>query len=124
MKEDTGNYLKKLVIILETGILGLITNPRRNPVCLECQGWFKSIRATGVKVTTSEVCDYEIRRELIRSGKQEGLERLNQFRETFGCIPVTTKVFDKAAELWAWARNTQQATASEESIDADVRGCL
>jgi predicted nucleic acid-binding protein len=123
MKEEIENYLKKLIIILDTGTLGLITNPSRNPVCLECQKWFKSILSTRAKITTSEVCDYELRRELIRSKKQEGLKRLNQFRENFGCIPVTSEDFDKAAELWAWARNTGQSTANEDSIDADVILC-
>lgn len=123
MKAEKENYLQNLIIILDTGPLGLITNPKKNKSQLECLKWFMQIVSNGAKVTTSEICDYELRRELIRGKKIEGLKKLDQFKESFGCIPVTTDVLIKAAELWAWARETNQGTAHDESIDFDVILC-
>ncbi|MFB2835611.1 nuclease [Floridanema evergladense] len=121
MKEESENCLPTLLIILDTGILGLLTNPKCSKAQLRCKNWFRKITENKqIEITTSEICDYELRRELIRCKKHEGLKRLNEFRDTFGCLEVTRDVLDKAAQLWAWARETNQATAHDESIDADV----
>ena len=81
MKTERENYLRRLIIILDTGTLGLVTNPYHSPVSLECKNWFKKILLNTIKVTTSEVCDYELRRELIRSNKKESLKRLELIRK-------------------------------------------
>jgi hypothetical protein len=35
-------------------------------------------------------------------------------------LPLTTAIMQRAAELWAAARNTGQATAPDHALDADV----
>jgi len=114
------NYLQKLVIILDTGILGLVTNPKSENLALECKRWLTRIELEGIRTVSSEISDYEIRRELIRAKKTNGLRRLNELREEIGCLPINRETMQKAAELWAWARQTGQSTAHEESLDGDV----
>jgi len=35
-------------------------------------------------------------------------------------VPLTTAAMRRAAELWAWARNTGQQTAPDPALDGDV----
>jgi predicted nucleic acid-binding protein len=120
MKEDLESCLSRLVIVLDTGVLSLFTQPQANENSRNCTQKITNFLKRGVQVTSSLVCDYELRRELLRANRKRGIARLNHFRDTFGCIPITNDVMDKASELWAWSRNSGQSTASEDSLDADV----
>jgi predicted nucleic acid-binding protein len=74
----------------------------------------------GVRVILPELADYEIRRELIRAGKINGLKRLETLRSTLDYLPITTEAMLKAAELWAQARNRGSQTADDKALDGDV----
>ncbi|MEX2261699.1 MAG: hypothetical protein WD696_07095 [Bryobacteraceae bacterium] len=50
-----------------------------------------------------EIADYEVRRELLRAGKEKGLGRLD-------ALPITTPVMLKAAEFWATLLNSSNAS--------------
>ena len=63
--------------ILDTGPLGLITNPKESDDGRRCKEWMRSALAAGARVMVPEVADYELRRELIRTGKTKGLARLD-----------------------------------------------
>src|SRR5262249_2653486 len=69
-----------------------------------------------------EMADYELRRELLRSGKSSSIQRLDAFDVALPdrYLPLTTVDVRLAARLWAQARNTGRAGASPESLDADV----
>ncbi|MEO8007062.1 MAG: nucleic acid-binding protein [Betaproteobacteria bacterium] len=67
-----------------------------------------------------EICDYEVRRELIRASKTKGLARLDQLKGEIDYIPITTAMMLKAAEFWATARNQGTPTAPKDALDADV----
>lgn len=58
------------VVVLDTGPLGLLTNPRQTPDVVACTAWLRSILAAGARVVLPEIVDYELRRELLRAGKQ------------------------------------------------------
>jgi predicted nucleic acid-binding protein len=73
-----------------------------------------------VLIVIPEISDYEVRRELIRSGKVQGINRLDMLQLITGYAPITTEVMRKAAQLWAIARNQGQPTADNRSLDADV----
>src|SRR5207245_176242 len=74
----------------------------------------------GVRVLVPEICDYEIRRELLRAGKTHGVANLDLVKFNLGYLPITTPVMLKAAELWAQARQMGRPSASNQSLDADV----
>jgi predicted nucleic acid-binding protein len=108
------------VILLDTGVLGMVANSKANPACQACKQWLSGLEARGDRVALPEITDYELRRELIRAGKTRGLRQLDQLAQTIVYLPITTETMHKAAELWAQARNEGYPTAPPESLDSDV----
>lgn len=62
-----------LVVLLDSGPLGLATNPRRSPQSMACAQWLQSLITEGIRVIVPEIADYEVRRELLRANKVKGL---------------------------------------------------
>jgi hypothetical protein len=71
-------------------------------------------------VGRGELADYEVRRELLRAGKDQGLGRLDALKGMLGYAPITTPVMLKAAAFWATARKMGRQSASDASLDADM----
>jgi predicted nucleic acid-binding protein len=76
--------------------------------------------AAGNQIIVSELADYEVRRELIRAGKAQGIRRLDAFQRTLSMCPVSSSVLRTAAAIWAEARSRGKPTAHPKSLDADV----
>jgi predicted nucleic acid-binding protein len=98
----------------------MITNPKSSPENEECKNWLATLVAKGVEVVVPEIVDYEVRRELLRAGKERGLGRLDALKGMLDYAPITTPVMLKAAELWAIARRAGQQAADDASLDADM----
>lgn len=107
------------LILLDSGPLGLLSNPRGGPDARACQGWASLMLDSGTRLYVPEVCDYEVRRELIRAGALKGLARLDRLRESLDFAPINSAVMLRAAELWAQARAMGRPTAPPEALDAD-----
>jgi predicted nucleic acid-binding protein len=108
------------VIILDTGPVGMITNPNASALNRECYQWMESLVRQGAQVWVPEIADYEVRRELLRADKTRGLARLNLLKNSIGYLPLTTPIILKAAELWAQARRSGLPTADPKALDCDV----
>jgi predicted nucleic acid-binding protein len=108
------------IIVLDTGILGMVTNPKANPQCQKCKQWLNSLSSRNYLVALPEITDYELRRELIRANKLRGIRQLDELKALIIYLPITTQVLIKAAELWAQARIEGYPTAHSEAIDGDV----
>jgi len=54
------------LIFLDTGPLGLLSNPRGKPEADHCRQWAKDLLASGARLFVPEIADYEVRRELLR----------------------------------------------------------
>jgi len=104
-------------IVLDSGPLGEISHPRPNR---EVADWLERLLRKGATVYVPEIADYEVRRELIRAGLQEGVKRLDRLKSVLNYLPINTEVMLKAAELWAEARNRGTPTADPKALDADV----
>ena len=65
------------IILLDSTPLGLLCRPRGHARGDACRRWLDSIELAGVVVVVPEIADYEVRRELIRSGARAGLARLD-----------------------------------------------
>ena len=111
------------IALLDAGPLGLVTNPRPSPERIACNEWLAALLSAGAYARVPEIADYEIRRELIRSGKRRGLQRLDTLAARIGYLPLTTAVMRQAAEFWASARQRGRPTASNAAIDADMILC-
>ena len=96
MKVDTTTY-----VVLDSGVLGLVTNPSAAPEPEACKTWLKRLLLGGVTVAVPEIADYEVRRELIRADKLRGLRTLvapetrlssvgcvNSERQTHEMLPI------------------------------------
>ena len=108
------------IIILDSGPLGMVTNPQAQPPYLECQLWLDSLLQNGEIVILPEIADYEVRRELIRAGKERGIRKLDLFKNVLTYRPLTTEVMLLAAQLWAQARMRGRPTAEANALDGDV----
>jgi predicted nucleic acid-binding protein len=103
-------------LILDTGVLGQVVHPRKFS---ETRIWFRTVCTTH-EVLVSEICDYELRRELLRIGARRSLERLDELARELRYIPVTTAIWRSAAGLWAMARRSGRPSADPFALDGDV----
>ena len=80
------------IIFLDSGIIGLVTNPRKQGQSLACEQWMLGLLARGVNIVSSEICDYEVRRNLILEAKVRctavafSSSRFNSSVSAFSCI--------------------------------------
>lgn len=109
-----------IIVLLDAGPLGMISNPKATAVNRGCYEWMGALVVSGIEVFVPEIADYEVRRELLRAGKTQGIARLDLIKKTIGYLPITTSVILKAAELWAEVRRMGLPTADPKALDCDV----
>lgn len=109
-----------LVVLLDAGLLGLVTNPRPSPQSLAATQWLRALADAGSRVILPEIADYEVRRELLRANRKRGIARLDALANTVEYLPITTEAMRQAAVFWAQARQQGQPTAPDNALDADV----
>ena len=109
-----------MIILLDAGPLGILSNPNSTPATLECRYWSERSLAKGYRLIIPEITDYEVRRELLRANKIAGIRRLDMLKNSLEYLPLTTSTMLKAANFWAEARQTGKPTASPEALDGDV----
>ena len=108
------------VVLLDSGPLGLVTNPKPSPVSIACAVWLQSLAGAQWRLILPEIADYEIRRELLRAGKTAGVAQLDALSGLLEYLPITTAAMRQAASLWAAARQHGRPTAGDRTIDADM----
>jgi hypothetical protein len=109
-----------MIVLLDSGPLGMLTNPKSTSSNLECQQWMRNLLLKGYRVILPEIADYEVRRELIRANRLQGIQRLDEWKERLEYQPLTTGVMLKAAEFWAESRQAGKPTANPQALDGDV----
>jgi predicted nucleic acid-binding protein len=111
-----------LIVFLDAGPLGLVTNPKKTPDSIAAAEWIYSMEAAGHRFMVPAIADYEVRRELVRTDKTSGIARLNAFNtaEPDRFLSVTDSALLRAAALWAQARNAGTPTADPKELDGDV----
>ncbi|MBE8990675.1 nuclease [Nostoc sp. LEGE 12450] len=108
------------VILLDSGPLGLVTNPKLSSESLACTQWLQLLVSSGSRVIIPEIADYEVRRELLRANKVKGIARLDELSQLLEYLPITTTAMRQAALFWAQARQQGQPTAGDKTIDGDI----
>jgi hypothetical protein len=109
-----------VIVVLDSGPLGLVSNPRGNAEAQRCGTWLRGLLNDGVRVVHPEIADYEVRRELLRASRWVGLRSLDAFKSALDYAPITTVVMLRAADLWATVRRQGRPTAPEHALDGDV----
>ena len=67
-----------------------------------------------------EIADYEVRRELLRARRAEGVARLDALIKQVEYLALTTLAMRQAALFWAEARQQGRPTAPDPALDGDV----
>jgi predicted nucleic acid-binding protein len=110
------------IFFLDSGPLGLLTHPQRSIEVIALTDWVSRCLLRGRLVMVPAIVYYELRRELLRAGKQTSLWRLDAFiAATPGrYVPLSDEALRLAAELWAKARQQGRPTAEARALDIDV----
>ena len=111
-----------MTVFLDAGPLGILTNPKLPDETLRALQWVLDMEAAGHRFLVPAVADYEVRRELIRAGKANGIAALNAFNtaQPGRFISMTDSALLLGANLWAQARNAGTPTAHPRDLDGDV----
>ncbi len=109
-----------MIIVLDSGPLGLLSNPTPRGSGRDAWEWVRAHASAGADVVLPEIADYEVRRELVRSGRAAGVTRLDELCAGLNYAPLSTPVMRDAASLWAEARNRGYPTAHQAALDGDV----
>jgi hypothetical protein len=108
-----------MLVLLDTNTLGLLThhNTKLNKAIT---GWLILLRRAKVEVKVPEICDYELRRELIRINSFKSIAKLDNLNTAFGYVSLNTETVRLASKMWAQLRNDGLATADDKALDGDV----
>jgi hypothetical protein len=73
------------IVWMDSGIIGLLTNPYKQGESAACERWLLGLSAKGVYIVSSVLCDYEVRRNLIleseRTGNTDSLNNLDELTD-------------------------------------------
>lgn len=108
-----------LTLAIDSGPLGLLSHPdlRRH---LELNRWFVAHYEAGTRFVFPEICDFEVRRNLILERRRRSLRRLNDLHYFGRYLPITTAAMRLAAVLWADLRRTGRSVGHPKELNADV----
>jgi predicted nucleic acid-binding protein len=124
-----------MIAFIDSGILGLLANPNKKGEAADCpkglaprrEQWLLGLLSRGVFVLTSDICDYEVRRNLILESRKKSsinsVASLNELKDLVTFLPLNNEVMLEAANLWAEARIQGIPTADDKSLDADIIIC-
>jgi predicted nucleic acid-binding protein len=107
-------------VVLDSGPLGQITNPKPTSHNDACKEWVKGLQVQRIQIIIPEIVDYEIRRELLRANKTAGITLLDAACEKFNYLPIRTSAMRLAAQKWAEARQQGKPTVPDLALDADM----
>jgi len=72
------------VVLLDTGPLGLVTNPRRSPQSVACAQWLQALVTRGIRVIVPEIADYEVPPGVAARQEREGTGPSRRPRQSVG----------------------------------------
>jgi predicted nucleic acid-binding protein len=78
------------------------------------------LEATGAEFLIPAITDYEVRRELIRLRAVAKLLNLDDLRNQYTILEISSAALDRAAEFWALVRRLGRPTAGPDDLDADA----
>jgi len=121
------------LILLDTGVIGILINPKSYPDAVACRRWLGGVEAAGISIAMALICYYEARREwdrlILRDREADpargrvwlgALGRLERLAGRVTLAPCDRKTMIIVAGYWAEARARGLPTAPDESLDADV----
>ena len=107
-----------MIVILDSGPIAQLTNPKLPPSTAVILAWAKAMRAAGHSFVVPAIADYEVRRELERARKSASLVELDTWNGEY--LPLSDTALRLASRLWARARNAGTPPADPKELDGDV----
>jgi hypothetical protein len=117
-----------MMVFLDSGVLGILSNPTESETNAKCEDWLFRLLSKGIKVITSEICKYEVKRSLILAQKRTGykiggVEKLAELSDLIEFIPITKNEIDIACEIWSDSVIKGIQVAAENDINFDIIIC-
>src|SRR5215469_14237753 len=109
-----------MVVLLDAGPLGMITNPKSSPENEACKNWLERLASKGRHSCNSRNCRLRSAPRIAPGRQRSRPWPPGRVERHTGIAPVTTAVMLKAAEFWATARNAGRQSADDASLDADM----
>jgi hypothetical protein len=101
-----------MIVFIDSGVLGLLTHPKKAGKPADCEDWLYSLLSKGVYVVSSDICDYEVRRSLLlESVKKKSFNSLDN---------LDTDVMLESSQIWVETRKIGKQTADNYNIDVDI----
>lgn len=107
----------KQIILLDTEVLGKICHKNLERDLVKVLQYLEREKI-GLRVP--EICDYELRRNLLLENLAKSIRRLNKFRKTDRLFFFDTNTMIIAAEIWSVIRKQGNPTENKDSLDGDV----
>lgn len=107
------------ILVLDSGPLSDLADDPRKPRVARAWDRLEVAAGDGV-IVVPEIADYEVRRELLRTGASRSIARLDRLKDRFLHDPITTAIMHQAAEFWAQLRRDGKPTSDPHALDADV----
>jgi len=110
--------------LLDAGPMGILCHSKAvRRAALET--WLQEQVAAGSIIYLPEIADFEVRRKLLhlvhrKQAPAKSLTRLNQLARLCDYLPMTTAMWQDAAQLWCDARLQGLPTTSDAALDSDV----
>ena len=113
-----------MIVFIDSGVLGLLTHPKKAGKPADCEDWLYSLFSKGVYVVSSDICDYEVRRSLllesVKKNSFNSLDNLNELRNVIDFLNLDTEVILAASQIWVETRKICKQTADNYNIDVDI----
>jgi hypothetical protein len=87
-----------MILVLDVGPLGVLSNPSEHTEAVRCQTWLHTL-SDNIPVYVSEIADFEVRRELLRTDKVDSLAALDYPISSLDYLAIDTPTMRRAAEL-------------------------
>ena len=104
-------------LLLDSGPLGMIAHPKANN---DINHWFQVMLSRGVEFCIPEICDYELRRELLHRRLIKSVQRLDELKNYATYLPISTAAMLMAATFWAASRKQGRLAADPKELNGDV----
>lgn len=107
------------ILALDSGPLGQLAHPDKHRYP-DLQRWFATQGQAGAIFLVPEICDFEVRRNLILENRTQSLRNLDALAKTAVYLPITTDDMRLAAHYWATARRAGRSVGDPKELNADV----
>jgi predicted nucleic acid-binding protein len=109
-------------LVLDSGPLGLLTHPQRSVEVISLTDQLSRWLLKDARVLVPAIVYYELKRELLRARKAQGIERLDAFIAAAPgrYLPLSDQALRLGAELWAQSRQSGRPTSNPGDLDIDV----